>query len=146
MPEKKEHADLRKIITNWVKSNFDVYNLKLIEDSPRNPLGYGVPPIGGRFPDLYGRSSEFGIEVIGEAKTSGDIIKEHTEIQFCKYLNHLSVFNENGYLIVAVPLQDKEEMANFIRKILRERDLDILTNIFIIDDIFKIKSVVRNVR
>ena len=76
MPEKKEHADLRKIIKKWVKSNLDSYCLTIIDDDPRNPLGSSVPGIRGSIPDLYGRSFKHGIQVIGEAKTSNDIINK----------------------------------------------------------------------
>ena len=74
MPEKKEHADLRKIIKKWVKSNLDSYCLTIIDDDPRNPLGSSVPAIRGSIPDLFGHSYKHGIQVIGEAKTSNDII------------------------------------------------------------------------
>ena len=137
MAEKKEHADLRKIIKNWVKSNFDGYNLTIIDDDSGNPLGYGVPNIRGKKPDLYGHSYKHGIQVIGEAKTSNDIINNHTKKQLRAYLKHLNVYNKKGYLIVAVALRDRDEMTNLVRKIVREVNINILVNIFVIDDIFE---------
>ena len=137
MPEKKEHADLRKIIKKWVKSNLDSYCLTIIDDDPRNPLGSSVPGIRGSIPDLYGRSFKHGIQVIGEAKTSNDIINNHTKKQLRAYLKHLNVYNKKGYLIVAVALRDRDEMTNLVRKIVREVNINILVNIFVIDDIFK---------
>ena len=145
MAEKKEHADLRRIIKNWVKSNFDGYNLSIIDDDSGNPIGHNVPLIGGKIPDLYGHSYKHGIKVIGEAKTSNDIIKTRTENQLKAYLKFLSAYKNKGYLIFAVSLRDKEEMINFIRNIVREINNNILVNIFVIDDIFKIKSVAWNV-
>ena len=146
MPEKKEHADLRKIIKKWVKSNLDSYCLTIIDDDPRNPLGSSVPEIRGSIPDLYGHSFKHGIQVIGEAKTSNDIINKHTEKQLRAYLEHLNVYNKKGYLIVAVPLSDKEEMINLVRKIVREVNINILVNIFVIDDIFKNITIAWDVR
>ena len=137
MPEKKEHADLRKIIKKWVKSNLDSYCLTIIDDDPRNPLGSSVPEIRGSIPDLYGHSYKHGIQVIGEAKTSNDIINKHTEKQLRAYLEHLNVYNKKGYLIVAVALRDRDEMTNLVRKIVREVNINILVNIFVIDDIFE---------
>ena len=137
MPEKKEHADLRKIIKKWVKSNLDSYCLTIIDDDPRNPLGSSVPAIRGSIPDLFGHSFKHGIQVIGEAKTSNDIINKHTEKQLRAYLEHLNVYNKKGYLIVAVALRDRDEMINLVRKIVREVNINILVNIFVIDDIFK---------
>ena len=137
MAEKKEHADLRKIIKNWVKSNFDGYNLTIIDDDSDNPLGYSVPNIRGKKPDLYGHSFKHGIEIVGEAKTSSDTINKHTEKQLRAYLKHLNVYNKKGYLIVAVALRDRDEMINLVRKIVREVNINILVNIFVIDDIFK---------
>ena len=146
MPEKKEHADLRKIIKKWVKSNLDSYCLTIIDDDPRNPLGSSIPAIRGSIPDLYGHSFKHGIQVIGEAKTSNDIINKHTEKQLRAYLEHLNVYNKKGYLIVAVPLSDKEEMINLVRKIVREVNINILVNIFVIDDIFKNITIAWDVR
>ena len=146
MPEKKEHADLRKIIKKWVKSNLDSYCLTIIDDDPRNPLGSSVPAIRGSIPDLFGHSYKHGIQVIGEAKTSNDIINKHTEKQLRAYLEHLNVYNKKGYLIVAVPLSDKDEMTNLVRKIVREVNINILVNIFVIDDISKNITIAWNVR
>ena len=146
MAEKKEHADLRKIIKNWVKSNFDGYNLTIIDDDSDNPLGCSIPSIRGRKPDLYGHSFKHGIEIVGEAKTSSDTIKKHSEDQFKAYIDHLNIYKNNGYLIVAIPLGDREEMINFLRKIVREININILVNIFVIDDIFKEITKVWNVR
>ena len=47
------------------------------------------------------------------------------------------MYNKKGYLIVAVPLSDKDEMTNLVRKIVREVNINILVNIFVIDDIFE---------
>ena len=146
MAEKKEHADLRKIIKNWVKSNFGGYNLTIIDDDSGNPLGYSVPNIRGKKPDLYGHSFKHGIEIVGEAKTSNDINNKHTEKQLKAYIEHLNVYKNKGYLIVAVSLQDREEMINFIRKIVREININIIVNILVIDDIFKDITVAWDVR
>ena len=111
--------------------------MTIIDDDPRNPLGSSVPGIRGSIPDLYGRSFKHGIQVIGEAKTSNDIINNHTKKQLRAYLKHLNVYNKKGYLIVAVALRDRDEMTNLVRKIVREVNINILVNIFVIDDIFK---------
>ena len=137
MPEKKEHADLRKIIKKWITSNLGSYSLTIFYDDPRNPLGSSVPEIRGSIPDLYANSYKHGIQVIGEAKTSNDIINNHTEKQLRAYLKHLNVYNKKGYLIVAVAFRDRDEMINLVRKIVREVNKNILVNIFVIDDIFK---------
>jgi hypothetical protein len=146
MAEKKEHAELRKIIKNWVKLNFGDYNLTIIDDDPGNPLGFSVPTLQGSTPDLYGHSLKHGIEIVGEAKTSNDINNKHTEKQLKAYIEHLNVYKNKGYLIVAVSLQDREEMINFIRKIVREININILLNILVIDDIFKDITVAWDVR
>jgi len=140
MAEKKEHADLRKIIKNWVDLNMGKYNLTIMEDDPGNSLGFGVPLIQGCIPDLYARSLKEGIEVLGEAKTSNDIFNDHTIKQLKAYFDHLKIYNRNGYLIIAVSLTDREEMVNFIRNIIREFKINILFNIFVIYDI-KSKTV-----
>ena len=137
MAEKKEHADLRKIIKKWITSNLASYCLTIVDDDPRNPLGSSVPEIRGSIPDLYGHSYINGIQVIGEAKTSNDIINNHTEKQLRAYLKHLNVYNNKGYLIIAVALRDRDEMTNLVRKIVREVNENILVNIFVIDDIYK---------
>ena len=62
------------------------------------------------------------------------------------YIEHLNVYKNKGYLIVAVSLQDREEMINFIRKIVREININIIVNILVIDDIFKDITVAWDVR
>ena len=137
MSEKKEHADLRKIIKEWVDLNMNNFDLTIIEDDPGNTLGSGVPKIGGCIPDLYARSMKHGIEIVGEAKTSNDIFNNHTKFQIKSYIEHLRIYKSKGYLIVAVALRDRDEMTNLVRKIVREVNINILVNIFVIDDIFK---------
>ena len=77
------------------------YNPKLvisiIDDDSGNPIGHNVPLIGGKIPDLYGHSYKHGIKVIGEAKTSNDIIKTRTENQLKAYLKFLSAYKNKGY-------------------------------------------------
>jgi len=137
MAEKKEHADLRKVIKHWVDVNMNNYHLTIIEDDSENKLGFSVPRIEGCIPDLYARSLKDGIEIVGEAKTSNDIYNNHTEIQLKAYIEHLKIYNRNGYLIVAVAFDDKVVMINYIRKIVRNLNIKILINIFVIDDIFE---------
>ena len=146
MAEKKEHANLRKIIKEYVETNLSRYSLTIIEDASSNSLGESVPPIRGYIPDLYGYSFDHGIQVIGEAKTSNDINNKHTEKQLRAFLEHLNIYNKKGYLIVGVTLEDKEEMINFLRKIVREVNINILVNIGVIDDIFKEITIAWDVR
>jgi len=137
MAEKKEHADLRKIIKEWVDLNMNNFDLTIIEDDPGNSLGSCVPRIGGCIPDLYAHSMKHGIEIVGEAKTSNDIFNNHTELQIKSYIEHLRIYKSKGYLIVAVAFHDKEEMINFIRNIVRSLNKNLCLNIFVIDNIFK---------
>jgi hypothetical protein len=146
MSEKKEHADLRKIIKEWVDLNMNNFDLTIIEDDPGNTLGTGVPKIGGCIPDLYARSMKHGIEIVGEAKTSNDIFNNHTKFQIKSYIEHLRIHKSKGYLIVAVAFHDKEEMINFIRNIVRAINLNLCFNIFVIDNIFKNITKVWDVR
>ena len=145
MAEKQEHGKLRKIIKNWVETKFSNDNLMIFEDDPENPLGYGVQKLSNRYPDLHAYSIKDEIEVIGEAKTKNDINNEHTKSQLKDYIDYLKIFKNNGYLIFAVPYDNRAEMINLIRNFVREMDNELLINIFVIEDIFELATAVWDV-
>ena len=102
--------------------------------------------IGNYLPEeLYSTKREAiedEIEVIGEAKTKNDINNEHTKSQLKDYIDYLKIFKNNGYLIFAVPYDNRAEMINLIRNFVREMDNELLINIFVIEDIFELATAV----
>jgi len=138
MAEKKEHAELRKVIKNWVESEFSNYNLTIFEDDPGNPIGYGVRKIQNQIPDLHAYSISNGIAIIGEAKTKNDIDNEKTKSQLKNYIKYLKDFKNRGYLIYAVDLDSRASIYNLIKNFVKEiHENELLIKIFVIDNIFK---------
>lgn len=55
--------------------------------------------------------------IIGEAKTSDDVGRNHSKAQYESYLKKCSLFNGKAYFIAAVHWTDKAQLHNILRKI-----------------------------
>jgi hypothetical protein len=63
------------------------------------------PMVGMSRPDLYGKRPQDGFEIIGEAKTKGDLENIHTEKQIFDYTTYVQRSNAVLAFIVPWPLQ-----------------------------------------
>ena len=59
------------------------------------------PKVGNSRPDVYGKRPSDGIELIGEAKTKGDLENIHTERQVADYAGYVE--NRHSILLIIVP-------------------------------------------
>lgn len=82
-----------------------------------NCEGYSISPIleDGFRPDIY---YEYNNNlIIGEAKTSNDISREHSINQYRSYLKTCQHYHGKAKFIIAVPYLDYAEANNIVKKI-----------------------------
>ena len=61
-----------------------------------------------------------GVMFIGEAKTSDDILREHSINQYYSYLKKCSLNQGHATFVLAVPLEDRARANNILGKIKKE--------------------------
>ena len=55
--------------------------------------------------------------IIGEAKTSDDIMRKHSLCQYESYLRKCSLYTGNAEFVIAVPWIDQASANNILRKL-----------------------------
>ncbi len=114
------HNKLVRKIIGWVKSQHEVKeNLIIYHDNPAPIKAEKPKKIGGSIPDVYAHSIDGSFVVIGEAKTIGDLEKDHTIMQIRDYLNYLNKVPV-GIFVMAVPLWSEATCINMILNIKKE--------------------------
>ena len=67
--------------------------------------------------------------IIGEAKTDGDLDREHSILQFKSYINYMNNYNSTGYncvFIIAVPWEASIAASRIIKRIIGDEDIDLI--------------------
>ena len=79
--------------------------------------GYSLPNLTeeGFRPDVFYQCDNQMI--IGEAKTSEDVLRLHSKLQYESYIKKCSVFVGRAILIVAVPWTEHATIHNILRKL-----------------------------
>ena len=72
----------------------------------------------GYRPDVFFEYN--GVMFIGEAKTSDDILREHSINQYYSYLKKCSLNQGHATFVLAVPLEDRARANNILVKIKKE--------------------------
>ena len=72
----------------------------------------------GYRPDVFFEYN--GVMFIGEAKTSDDILREHSINQYYSYLKKCSLNQGHATFVLAVPLEDRARANNILGKIKKE--------------------------
>ena len=61
-----------------------------------------------------------GLMIIGEAKTSNDVLREHSLAQYSYYLKKCSLYYGKAEYVMAVPWMEKAAANNAIKKIKKD--------------------------
>lgn len=118
MSESANHKKLVELIINHIGKEVGDDYICLIESdiSDDHPLPQLTEE--GFRPDVV---FEFnGKMIIGEAKTSNDILREHSLRQYASYLRKCSLYNGSAEFVIAVPLMDYATAYNIVHKISRD--------------------------
>lgn len=112
MPESIQHTRLVRTIAAWVGRSYgaDYRNMYIVVDDPEQSLKPDI--IGGFRPDLYAAASG-RLAIIGEAKTTSDLERPHTEQQLAAFMQHLDALN-GGLLVVATPWPAAASARNLV--------------------------------
>lgn len=117
MSESAQHQKLVKLIIEETQSlvgiDFECFIQSDIADK------YSLPELTqeGFRPDVFFCFGD--LMIIGEAKTSSDVLRAHSLRQYESYIKKCSLFSGKSELIVAVPMMEKASVHNALQKIRR---------------------------
>ena len=137
MGESLQHIKLVNTIKHRaeeiVQESFKGFILLDLPESKEKP-----PQMSEGFrPDLY--YCHNGIMIIGEAKTSYDFEKRHSQEQYLSYMKACLRFKGTAIMIVAVPWTESRAAKNLLRRIKRKNSFDVHINV--LDDVGQVGQV-----
>lgn len=115
MGESAQHFQLVNLIIDEVVSVVGETNRCFIMSDAAD--GYALPPLTeeGYRPDVYYQYQNSLI--IGEAKTSDDVARMHSKLQYESYLKKCSFFKGKAVFLAAVPWTEHAVIHNILRKL-----------------------------
>lgn len=115
MSESSQHLQLVNLIIDEVVSIVGKKNRCFIMSDVAD--GYALSPLmeEGYRPDVY--YQYHNILLIGEAKTSDDVARMHSKLQYESYLKKCSLFRGKAVFLVAVPWTEHATIHNILRKL-----------------------------
>jgi hypothetical protein len=122
--ESSYHLRLVERILLYVKESYHgLYSLALLHDMPA-VIGAEKPPrVRGFVPDVYAVDAPLTTMIIGEAKTSQDLLTEHSLKQIGAFLSHLEG-QKRGVFVLSVPWQAARRGQSLVTSICRTRGID----------------------
>ena len=115
MGESAQHFQLVNLIIDEVVSVVGETNRCFVMSDAAD--GYALPPLTeeGYRPDVYYQYQDSLI--IGEAKTSDDVARMHSKLQYESYLKECSLFKGKAVFLAAVPWTEHAVIHNILRKL-----------------------------
>lgn len=117
MSESAQHAQLVQLIVEHIQQLVgDSSNLMLTDKAD----SYGLPPMmeEGFRPDVF---YEFSHRlIIGEAKTTNDVDRDHSKYQYESYIKKCQLFDGEACLVVAVPWTEHITVNNLLKRLQRK--------------------------
>lgn len=115
MSESAQHLQLVNLIIDEVVSMVGETNHYFIMSDATDNHALSPLTEEGYRPDVYYQHQN--CLIIGEAKTSDDIARIHSKMQYESYLKKCSLFNGKAIFLVAVPWMDHAAIYNILRKL-----------------------------
>lgn len=118
MSETNKHKTLVENILRFIQESVGEELSYFIETDMND--GRPLPQLTreGYRPDVFFEYD--GVMFIGEAKTSDDILREHSINQYHSYLKKCSLYKGHATFVLAVPLADYARANNILVKIKKE--------------------------
>ena len=115
MSESAQHLQLVNCIIDEVVNIVGEANKCFIMSDVAD--GYALSPLmeEGYRPDVYYQYQN--ILLIGEAKTSDDVARVHSKLQYESYLKKCSLFRGTAVFLAAVPWTEHATIHNILRKL-----------------------------
>lgn len=122
MPESDLHRFYITKIIEHIDMRYCVQDSKLIltdlADNWRRP-----PQIANFVPDVYYSSPVSGVTIVGEAKSTGDILTSRSRLQILAFIEYCRI--NNGIFIVAVPWDEYPTAVNLVKNICNRIGIEI---------------------
>lgn len=118
MGESRQHKKLVELIIEYVEERVGQDYTCFIESDLSDE--YPLPALTEERvrPDVTYEYN--GLLIIGEAKTSGDVLREHSLIQYASYLRKCSLYQGTAEYVMAVPWLEHASVNNVISSIKKE--------------------------
>lgn len=115
MSESAQHLQLVNLIIDEIVNLVGETNRCFIMSDAAD--GYALSPLTeeGYRPDVYYQYQN--CLIIGEAKTSDDVARVHSKMQFESYLKKCSLFHGDAVFLAAVPWTEHTTIYNLLRKL-----------------------------
>lgn len=132
MGESKEHSILVNAIEVWIEKNkCNKDNICLLIDSGLTPAAKRPKSINGHVPDIFAENlkQEKWI-IIGEAKTSRDLVTKRSEKQIKAFIEYCALFKKTLF-ILAVPWDTTRYAKSLLKEYKKELCLERIESIVI---------------
>lgn len=127
MAESTTHIQLVEEMVQWiVKAYLNGDKGYLLIDCPDSSACGKPPKINGYVPDVFTASLPNGRIIIGEAKTTHDIERPHSEEQIKAFLRYCINY-ENSVFVFAAPWPMVRFVKTFIRRLQLQTGASIVT-------------------
>lgn len=115
MSESAQHLQLVNLIIDEVVGIVGETNKCFVMSDAMD--GYALSPLmeDGYRPDVYYQYQNRLI--IGEAKTSNDVTRIHSKLQYESYLKECSIFGGEAVFLIAVPWTEHAVIHNILKKL-----------------------------
>jgi hypothetical protein len=115
MAESFQHQQLVQLLKKEVLELIPSGCQGLIQQD--TPASMALPPktIEGFRPDIYYCFE--GLLIIGEAKTSDDVERQHSRTQYAAYIKECAKFQGKAVLIIAVPWMERASANNIVQNL-----------------------------
>lgn len=135
MPESSQHLDLVQRIVDYVRIRFaGSKHLVTMHDLP-GPIACDKPPVIGTFrPDVYAIDAPLTRTIIGEAKTTLDLERDHSIEQLSAFFAYL-LTQPSPTMIVAVPWQAKATARSLLQMVGRRLEIRDAIELVVLDDV-----------
>lgn len=115
MAESLQHQQLVQLLKKEVVELIPSGRQALIQQDTPDSLALPAKTIEGFRPDIYYCFED--ILIIGEAKTSDDVERQHSRTQYGAYMKECANFHGKAVLIIAVPWIERAAANNIIRNL-----------------------------
>lgn len=115
MAETYKHQELVQLLKKEVSKLIPAGCQILIQQDTPDTLSLPPQTIDGFRPDIYYCFEN--LLIIGEAKTEGDVEKQHSRAQYEAYLKECANFQGEAVLLIAVPWLESAAANNIIQKL-----------------------------
>lgn len=118
MSESAQHQKLVMEIIEYVEALVGQDKKCFITSDVADGMSISPLTAEGFRPDVYYQYDD--VLIIGEAKTSADVGRFHSQQQYDSYIRKCSLFEGKAYFIASVYWADKAQLHNILRRIRRK--------------------------